>query len=33
MNRSGWSAVARMILWTILILIACSVWLVLRTGS
>jgi hypothetical protein len=30
MNRSGWSAVVRMILGTILILIACSLWVILR---
>lgn len=30
MSRSRWFAAARMIIWTILILIGCSVWLVLH---
>ena len=30
MNRSCWSAVVRMILGTILILLACSLWMALR---
>src|SRR5262245_28990668 len=33
MNRSAWSAVARLILWTTLILLACSVGMVLRKGG